>query len=143
MAATMALPHQLQLYRPNLIAVDQSRRRRPDQADHRNRSQCNRATIGQPTRVARRAKETTLRRQEAKELRATSNVCPPEGIFAGIAPAGRVIMSRGTIGLGVLQPALATMPVPEPTRGGVSPTDTDPEFCKLSGCPPPGEAKYL
>ena len=64
----MTTPHQLQFHRHQLTAFDQSRRRKPSQAEHWHRSQRSRATVDQPTRAARRTKGTTFRRQEAKEL---------------------------------------------------------------------------
>ena len=61
MATTMATPHQLQLHRPQLNAVDKLRWRQPGRADHWHSSQHSRATVDQPTWAARSAKETTLR----------------------------------------------------------------------------------
>ena len=52
-------------------------------------------------------------------------------------------MSGGTLGSGVLQPALANMPVLEATWEGGSPTGIDTKLCKLSGCPLRDDAKYL
>ena len=52
-------------------------------------------------------------------------------------------MSGGTTGLGILQRALANMPVPASTWEGGPPTDIDPKLCKLHGCPSPDDAEYL
>ena len=62
--------------------------------------------------------------------------------FAGIAPSGRVIMPGATIGLEVLQRALAGWPVPESTKGGGSPPRMHPKLCKLYGPPPPMDVEY-
>ena len=66
---------------------------------------------------------------EAKELRATSKVFPPEGRL----PNGGVIMSAGKTGLGTLERAIATMHLLLPTWEGGRPTDIDPKLCKLHG----------
>ena len=52
MATRMATPHQLQLHRLQLTAVDQLRRRQPGQADHLHFSQHRRPTVDQLTRAA-------------------------------------------------------------------------------------------
>ena len=67
----------------------------------------------------------------------------PEGTFAGIAPIGRAIMTKGTTGLGMLERALANMPVLVSTWEGGPPTNVDPKLWKLLGCPPPDDAEYL
>ena len=54
----------------------------------------------------------------------------PRGKFAGIAPSGRTIITGGAEGLEVLEIALASLPVLEPTKGG-TPPDMLPELCKL------------
>ena len=56
----------------------------------------------------------------------------PRGIIAGIAPGGRVIMSGGTTGLGILEQALACMPVLVSTWEVGPPIDID---CKLYQVP--------
>ena len=62
--------------------------------------------------------------------------------FAGIAPSGQVIMSGATIGLEVLERALAGCPVPESTKGGGSPPRMHPKCCKLYGPLAPVDAKH-
>ena len=66
----------------------------------------------------------------------------PRGKFAGIAPSGRPIVSGGATGLEVLEIALASLPVLEPTKGG-TPPDMQPELCKLYGPSPPVDAEYF
>ena len=63
--------------------------------------------------------------------------------FAGVAPSGRVVMSRATTGLEVLERALAGWPVLESTKGGGLPPRMHPKLCKLYGPPPPGDAEYF
>ena len=52
-------------------------------------------------------------------------------------------MSGGTTGLGMLQRALANMPVLVSTREGGPATDIDVKLYKVPGCPPPDDAGYL
>ena len=65
------------------------------------------------------------------------------GTFARIAPSGRIIMSGGMTGFGILERALANCVILESTREGGPPTDIDPKLCKLRGCPPPNDAECL
>ena len=58
------------------------------------------------------------------------------GTFAGVAPGGRIVMSGATTGLEMLKQALANWPILESTLEGGPPTDIDPKFCRLYGCPP-------
>ena len=67
----------------------------------------------------------------------------PTGTFAGIATSGRVIMSGGKTGLGILERAVANMPVLLLTWEGGPPTDIDFKVYKVPGCPPPNDAEYL
>ena len=61
-----------------------------------------------------------------------------QATVAVIEPSGRVIMSGGTTGSGILERGLAHMPVIVFTWEGGPPTDIDPKRCKLCGCPSPG-----
>ena len=67
----------------------------------------------------------------------------PRGTFAGIAPIGRVIVSGGTTGLGMLERAVANMLVLVSTLEGGPPAAIDPKICQLRGCPPPDDAEYF
>ena len=69
-------------------------------------------------------------------------VCPL-GTLAVIAASGRVIVSGGTTGLGILERALANMPVLVSTLQAGPPTDIDAKLCNLRGCPPLDNAEYL
>ena len=64
------------------------------------------------------------------------------GTPAGVPPSGRIIMSGATTGLEMLEQALANWPIVESTWGGGPPTEIDPKFCKLYGCPPKGDTAY-
>ena len=52
-------------------------------------------------------------------------------------------MSGGTTGLGILEQALANMPVLVSTWEGGPPTDIDLKVYKVPGCPAPDDVEYL
>ena len=83
----MATQHQPQLHRPEHTAADQFRPCQPIGADVQlingtHLSTAELQSISLPGQL-KRAKDTTLCQQKAKELRATPKVCPPEGHLPG------------------------------------------------------------